>query len=235
MSPEVTGADDDIVFGTHDKLTRLRNLNGFEPKLTQWSEAAEAGLIDPFILMYLDLDGLKDVNRMYLHAGGNNLLEATADAIKLSVGPYGVPSRLHGDEYALLATLSEIPDDQMDNPPSLHMRFESTVTNLQLRIEDTFFTEVGQKLGVPIKMLQNMGIGISSGAALWRPGISTSELLDEADVAQAHAKEVRKAAFVASLPPEKCNMLLTAAKFMIMGKLLGDQALGGRDITRFVS
>lgn len=53
----------------------------------------------PFGLVYLDLDGLKEINDGFGHHEGDSALKAVADAVKRTLGPDDFIVRLGGDEF----------------------------------------------------------------------------------------------------------------------------------------
>jgi diguanylate cyclase (GGDEF)-like protein len=53
----------------------------------------------PFTLAFIDVDGLKGVNDSLGHSAGDQLLRATANAIRARLRPYDVIVRYGGDEF----------------------------------------------------------------------------------------------------------------------------------------
>lgn len=84
---------------THDVLTGLLNRNAFEKDLVelQLSES-----IEPYVVAYIDVVGLHEVNNYTGHAAGDRMLQAVADSAKISfVGQKAY--RIGGDEFIVLA------------------------------------------------------------------------------------------------------------------------------------
>ncbi|WP_084413087.1 diguanylate cyclase domain-containing protein [Fulvimarina manganoxydans] len=85
----------------HDALTGLANRFAFEAALA--ARCAEAGPGTPrFALLYLDLDRFKEVNDLFGHPTGDELLCAVARRIEREVGTSDVVARLGGDEFGIL-------------------------------------------------------------------------------------------------------------------------------------
>jgi diguanylate cyclase (GGDEF)-like protein len=86
-----------------DELTGLRNRRGLllvgEPML---SESRRSGR--PITVLYLDVDGLKQVNDNQGHAAGDRLIAGTGEVLKSVFRSAGVVARLGGDEFAILLT-----------------------------------------------------------------------------------------------------------------------------------
>lgn len=81
-----------------DPLTGLLNRSG----LDELAHRVDAG---PEIraVIYLDLDGFKEVNDAYGHAAGDEVLVDTANRLARQVRPTDLVARLGGDEFVVLA------------------------------------------------------------------------------------------------------------------------------------
>jgi diguanylate cyclase len=84
-----------------DTLTGLYNRSSFIHELEQ---AVLQGLRyhSKFILLYLDLDGFKQVNDTLGHAAGDLLLKQTAERFRATVRTSDCVARLGGDEFSIL-------------------------------------------------------------------------------------------------------------------------------------
>jgi diguanylate cyclase (GGDEF)-like protein len=85
----------------HDPLTGLANRRLFAARLGAAlggrQDAAETGVL------FVDLDGFKEVNDTYGHDAGDGVLHAAAHRLATVVVPSDCVARLGGDEFAVLA------------------------------------------------------------------------------------------------------------------------------------
>ena len=84
-----------------DDVTGLRNMRGFLEDLAQIA-GPQARDADSAVLL-LDLDRFKEINDLYGHAVGNQVLKAVGDRLALAVRAQDVVGRLDGDTFAVLA------------------------------------------------------------------------------------------------------------------------------------
>jgi len=80
-----------------DPLTQLGNARAFDSRLKDLAATRR-----PFALLYMDLDGLKQVNDQAGHAAGDALLQRFAAVMKGHVRKRDLAARLGGDEFALV-------------------------------------------------------------------------------------------------------------------------------------
>ena len=90
---------------SHDALTELPNRRRFTEQLERMCGRGRAG--DLIAVLFLDLDGFKDVNDRYGHDVGNDLLVAVASRLRSCVRPGDVVARMGGDEFTILLTRLE--------------------------------------------------------------------------------------------------------------------------------
>jgi diguanylate cyclase (GGDEF)-like protein len=83
-----------------DPLTGLANRRAFLAELEQ--RLAAPGLVRPFALALLDLDGFKPINDTFGHAAGDSLLIEVAARLRREAGTGAVVARIGGDEFALI-------------------------------------------------------------------------------------------------------------------------------------
>ena len=91
------------VLATTDALTGLANRAVFIDRLRQAFAAAKRGAL-PFTILYLDLDGFKDINDTLGHPAGDLLLKSVGERLNSCVRETDLVARLGGDEFALLQT-----------------------------------------------------------------------------------------------------------------------------------
>jgi diguanylate cyclase (GGDEF)-like protein len=92
-----------------DDLTGLYNHRGFfnlaEHHLKTARRAGQSSL-----LLYADLNGLKEINDTFGHSEGSLAIAKTANVLKATFRNSDIVSRLGGDEFAILA--QNVPDDE---------------------------------------------------------------------------------------------------------------------------
>ena len=91
----------------YDSLTQLPNRALFQDRLEQNVKHAER-TGHPLALLFIDLDGFKEVNDRSGHAAGDQLLQESARRIGASVRGSDTVARIGGDEFTVI--LSDIND-----------------------------------------------------------------------------------------------------------------------------
>lgn len=150
----------------HDALTGLPNRRLFEDRLVQ-ALAVAARARRRLALLYLDLDGFKDINDSLGHRAGDELLRAVAERLAGTVRGGDTIARLGGDEFAVIQIeLRSAPD--------------AAVLAERLMAAAARPLRIGQ---------HDIAIGASVGIALFPDDGSTAdELRANADVALYSAK-----------------------------------------------
>lgn len=87
-----------------DSLTNLPNRRGFEAFI-----ASRPGRRQ-FVIMVLDVDGLKQVNDSLGHRAGDNLLVHVAEVVRLTMRRGDVLARMGGDEFAAYLFEADVAD-----------------------------------------------------------------------------------------------------------------------------
>lgn len=105
-----------------DPLCEVWNKRAFEAALAKTVASAHRGG-RPLSLMYLDLDGFKEVNDSLGHAEGDRILRDFARTIEANVRTQDVFGRLGGDEFALL-----LPDTTLEEAERIGRRLQSVAT-----------------------------------------------------------------------------------------------------------
>ena len=154
------------VLARTDGLTGLLNRSAFTEELA----AAMASDGDQSVaVLFVDLDGFKDINDVFGHRGGDRVLIEAATRLRRATRPDDVCARLGGDEFAVL----------------LHEVTAETADEIARRVAGAFTTPVPMGDGTAL-------IGASVGLATSFPGGDVEELLHEADLAMYAAKAVTK-------------------------------------------
>jgi len=87
--------------GTSDSLTRLMNRRGFLPTAEHQLKVAKR-THQPIALMFLDLDGLKQVNDTLGHSAGDRMLTEGAFVLRETFRASDLIGRMGGDEFCVL-------------------------------------------------------------------------------------------------------------------------------------
>jgi diguanylate cyclase (GGDEF)-like protein len=90
----------------NDELTGLYNRRGFVCAGVQLLELLTRDM-HPALLLYLDVNGLKDVNDSLGHHAGDALLQQTARVLRNVFRSHDVIGRLGGDEFAALIPVTD--------------------------------------------------------------------------------------------------------------------------------
>jgi diguanylate cyclase (GGDEF)-like protein/PAS domain S-box-containing protein len=177
----MAGSQTDITEGkTADPLTGIPNRLYFLDRLESAIEAA-CQQVTVFAVLFIDLDGFKQVNDSLGHAAGDELLIDVAGRLRASIrtstrqsGPtQSVVARIGGDEFAVLLGHIQHEDD-----PAI------VAGRILERLSDPFHLE-GRR----------MFVTASIGIALSSTGFTPEDLLRNADTAMYHAKTNGKARF----------------------------------------
>ena len=96
---------------THDFLTGLANREQFGRQLDARLAAFQRRPMERFGVVYLDLDGFKQVNDRLGHEAGDELLRQVAGILKGCLRAEDLVGRLGGDEFTILLDRIAGPDD----------------------------------------------------------------------------------------------------------------------------
>lgn len=164
-----------------DALTELPNRSRFLEQLDhEVKHATRTGLV--LALLFIDLDGFKEVNDHYGHAAGDQLLQQVARRLESCVRDTDTVARLGGDEFTLILTDVTLPT------------YIETLTK-----------EVLSEMARPFALSEGeVHISASIGIALYPAhGNNPDDLLGNADKAMYEAKQSgrNRYAFFSALPP----------------------------------
>lgn len=150
---------------THDMLTQLPNrlniFNNIEYKLSRRHSLA---------VLFLDLDGFKQINDEFGHDVGDMALIEAAERLKKSVRKDDIVARIGGDEFLIL--LNDLRDKEI-------------ISSICMRIIDDFSREF-------VLDGNRCRMGISIGVGLSRENVSTKALIKNADDAMYKVKHESK-------------------------------------------
>lgn len=85
-----------------DPLTGVANLLTFEDELAAAIERAGSVEGEQLGVAFVDVNGLKAANTVFGHAGGDELIRRTADALVATAGENDQVARVGGDEFAVI-------------------------------------------------------------------------------------------------------------------------------------
>jgi diguanylate cyclase (GGDEF)-like protein/PAS domain S-box-containing protein len=158
----------------YDKLTGLPNRAFFIDHLRSVIERIHEQENFLFAVLFLDLDGFKDINDSLGHPVGDQLLIAVAQLLHFNLRSTDIVARLGGDEFVILL-------DNLRNPADAAL-VANTILN---------------KLSTPITLESNTAfvttsIGLVLGSSSYK---HPEEILRDADIAMYEAKALGKATY----------------------------------------
>ena len=156
------------VQATLDSLTNLANRPSFNTALASAFEERRGKMA----VLFVDLDDFKDVNDVYGHAAGDELLQEVASRLLRTTRPDDLCARLGGDEFAVL----------------LRDTTEAGAAEIAQRIVDSIAAPMHLSVGAA-------RVGASVGVATAANDAGVEQLIHRADVAMYAAKANGKAQF----------------------------------------
>ncbi|WP_018901955.1 EAL domain-containing protein [Rhizobium sp. 2MFCol3.1] len=166
-SEEIIAREDAL----RDRLSGLLNRDGLRVSVDAMVTLARQSQ-DNVQLLYLDLDGFKEVNDSYGHGTGDQLIRAVAAGLKVLIPEGAVLARIGGDEFAIVFASPQA---------------DAAALQLSEHILDFLAEplEIGRRVVV---------IGASIGIAVSPSGsVDREELVRRADLAMYKAKEAGRA------------------------------------------
>ena len=165
-----TRLEDELAYRAfHDSLTGLANKALFQDRL-EHALARMERTGSHLAVMFIDLDDFKTVNDSLGHGEGDRLLQRVATTIVRCLRPSDTAARLGGDEFAVL----------VEDVPS-----RDTITALAERVLESLRPSVR----LDTKSINSAG---SIGIAFDEAGITSEQLLRNADIAMYRAKSLGK-------------------------------------------
>jgi diguanylate cyclase (GGDEF)-like protein/PAS domain S-box-containing protein len=157
----------------HDALTGLPSLRLCKDRLDQSLAEARRNR-QTSAVMFLDLDGFKDINDQHGHEFGDLVLKATAERIRDEIRETDTVARIGGDEFVII--LSSLPESD---------------------IADRIAASVIKRIAQPVQIQSTeVTISASIGISLYpENGITAEELIRSADKAMYKVKHQGKNSF----------------------------------------
>ncbi|MDO8391403.1 MAG: EAL domain-containing protein [Actinomycetota bacterium] len=149
---------------SHDGLTGLPNRFRFLERLGVYLETAEAGSI---AMLFIDLDNFKVINDSLGHGAGDQLLQAMSERLRSVVRDRDMLGRFGGDEFIVMLRDVSGAYDPLD-----------VAERLRAEIAKPLVIE-----GAELFVTASIGITLSD-----REGVTTSEMMRDADAAMYRAK-----------------------------------------------
>jgi diguanylate cyclase (GGDEF)-like protein/PAS domain S-box-containing protein len=124
----------------HDALTSLPNRSHFNARIDQEIAALSKG--KSLAVLCLDLDKFKEVNDLFGHTTGDNVLQMVAARVTAVLGERQMMARLGGDEFAVL-----MPD--VANPAAAS-RLAETILEALRASDDAAETHIATSIGIAL-------------------------------------------------------------------------------------
>ncbi len=173
----------------HDMLTGLPNRMRFMERLeASIRQASQCG--EQLAVMFIDLDGFKQINDQLGHPAGDRALVIVAQRLRGALDSADIVARLGGDEFIILVSGVRTPEQIHDAAERVHTAMREAVT-----------------LGVH-RMTVGASMGISEFPA---DGDHAEELLAKADAAMyaaktsPHRRHIRYQDLAANEPSAECG------------------------------
>jgi diguanylate cyclase (GGDEF)-like protein/PAS domain S-box-containing protein len=179
----------------HDSLTGLPNRKQFISRLKRLMNRDDHDEESMFAVLFIDLDGFKNINDTWGHDIGDQYLIQTARRLESCIRPGDMVARLGGDEFTILL---EHVDDKND----------------AIKIADRVLTE----LNMPVQILSiEMPITASIGISFSYPEcVEPEDLVRNADTAMYSAKSGGKNCYaIYEDNPESRRLTLTRPRMIL--------------------
>jgi diguanylate cyclase (GGDEF)-like protein len=152
-----------------DEMTQLYNRRGFFDLLNLYIKRAKRNH-EPFLVFYIDMDNLKEINDTLGHKYGDMAIIALADIFKKIFRESDIIARIGGDEFAIFPIENRAGHEK----------------NLKIRLDNEF-----KKFN---KANKDFALSASLGTSLFEPesGISADHLIANADRAMYRVKKQKK-------------------------------------------
>lgn len=151
---------------THDNLTGILNRAAFVKRVTACFSRGKMSADYSFAVLYIDLDGFKQINDDLGHSAGDEILKLVATKIEQTIRPKDAAARLGGDEFAVI--------------------LEDVKSSMASEVAQRIHQAISKPCVIDSK---DARVGASIGIAMNREFLSQKVLLGSADAAMYHAKK----------------------------------------------
>jgi diguanylate cyclase (GGDEF)-like protein len=158
----------------YDLLTGLANRAAFLTALENAIERTKRHQAYLFAILFIDLDGFKNINDTHGHLGGDELLKVVGQRLLACVRPTDFVSRIGGDEFTMLI--------ELDNESSNGSEARSVATRVLRELSKPITIN-----GLEIIPAASIGIAVSTSASE-----SPDSIIHRSDVAMYRAKSTGK-------------------------------------------
>ena len=177
-----------VHLATHDGLTGLPNRELVQQRLVA-ALARAASIRLPVGVLYLDLDHLESINDRYGRPCGDAVLAEVGRRLASVLRAGDSAGRLGDDEFLIVA--GDVPDESA--LAELVRRIEATVSRpVEVQCEDEALAAAGAPDPEAHVIEVAVGIGVSIGAVMSRPGDQPATLMRRADAAMYAVKRARR-------------------------------------------
>jgi diguanylate cyclase (GGDEF)-like protein/PAS domain S-box-containing protein len=159
---------------SHDSLTGLANRGLFERQVRRCLLQAAGPSSGEVAVLFLDLDGFKEVNDSLGHAYGDLLLVHVAERLRACVRGGDTVARLGGDEFAVLAAGADAGEQAV-----------ALAERLTARLREPFTVQ-----GKEVHVRASVGIAVADSGS-----VDSGLVLRNADLAMYRAKAAREGSF----------------------------------------
>ena len=158
-----------------DRLSGLLNREGMRVGVDRMLAEAVANGVN-ILLLYLDLDGFKEINDSYGHGTGDQLIRAVAAGLQMLIPKDAILARLGGDEFAVAISSAQAND------------------SAALKVAEDVLDFLSEPLEIGRRVIV---VGASIGISMSRQGlVDREELVRRADLAMYKAKEAGRSRMI---------------------------------------
>lgn len=144
----------------YDPLTKIYSRYEYNKSLNELNNVEK--LPDDFVVFSMDINGLKNANDTYGHEGGDEIICAAATCINNVFKDYGKCYRTGGDEFIVLANVSE------NDIPKLLKRLEVEASNWKGKHVPSLSISVGTARAIEYPELNIEKLIIKSDQSLYK-------------------------------------------------------------------